>query len=77
MVSVWILSDKFQELFIGNKVSVIYLFEIEPNNPPIIIEILESRWTFGRKMLVQAIKKEINNAVKSFIKSVMLSLPKL
>ena len=73
----WILSDKFQVLFMGSSESVMYLFVIDPNRPPIIIEILESCWTFGRKILVQAIKKDINNAVKSLIKSVTLSLPKL
>jgi hypothetical protein len=66
MESEWILSDKSQVLFIGNKESVMYLLVIDPNNPPIIMDILASALSLGKNILELAIRKEINNAKNSF-----------
>ena len=61
----------------GNKESVMYLFVIDPNRPPMIIAILDSVRKFGKKILEHAIRNDMNKAMNNLIKSVTLSLPKL
>jgi hypothetical protein len=57
-------------LFTGNNESVMYLLVIEPNKPPIIIDILASALLLGKNKLEQAIKKDMNSAKNSLINKV-------
>jgi len=43
-----------------------YLLVIDPNNPPIIMDILASALSLGKNILELAIRNEINNAKNSF-----------